>query len=59
LKNKAVKAFVLTAYGKKPLKMSQEDQGITIDLTSVVQDRIATVVGLEVKGQTLDKVVIN
>ena len=51
LKNKGIKAFVLTSEGKKQLNFSKRDQGIAIDLTSVVSDKIATVVSLEVAGQ--------
>jgi alpha-L-fucosidase len=52
LNNEAIKAFVFTQKGKKELKYTQLAKGISIDLTSVVQDQIATVVGLEVKSQT-------
>jgi alpha-L-fucosidase len=54
LKNKAVKAFVFTKDGQKQLKVSQQTQGISIDMTSVIQDKIATVVGLEVVGQKFE-----
>jgi len=54
LKNKSIKAFVFTQKGKKQLKISQKDQNISIDLTSVVQDKIATVVSMEVIGQKFE-----
>jgi len=58
LKNRALKAFVFTTSGKKQLRFSQLNKGISIDLTSVVQDKIATVVGLEVGGQKFELVEI-
>jgi len=54
LKNRAIKAFVFTPKGKMQLTFSQKDQGITIDLTPVVKNDIATVVGLEVVGQKFE-----
>jgi alpha-L-fucosidase len=54
LKNKAIKAFVLTSTGKKYLTFNQHDRGISINLKTVNQDEIAIVVGLEVSGQKFE-----
>ena len=59
LKNKAIEAFVFTSGGKKQLQFSQQGQDISINLTSVAQDNIATVVGLEVLGQKFELTGIN
>jgi alpha-L-fucosidase len=58
LKNNAIQAFVFTPKGKKQLKFSQSEKEISINLTSVIHDDIATVVGLEVEGQKFEKSVL-
>jgi alpha-L-fucosidase len=59
LKNKAIEAFVFTPGGKKQLQFSQKNQDISVNISSVVQDNIATVVGLEVLGQKFELTGIN
>jgi alpha-L-fucosidase len=51
LNNKVVNAFAITASGKQTLTYDQKDGNIYIDMSPVVRDSVATVVGMEVAGQ--------
>lgn len=54
LNNKVVKAFVFTPNWKKAIKFTQHARDISVDLTGIIQDQTATVVGLEVTGQKFE-----